>query len=84
MGPHSFERGNTVIGREEEVRRDASMGPHSFERGNLSYAPIGIKASIGFNGASLFRARKQAQVRPVRREPFASMGPHSFERGNMD
>ena len=38
----------------------ASMGPHSSEQGNQVGIFSRLNREIGFNGASLFRARKQA------------------------
>ena len=82
MGPHSFERGNDQPSRSQISGLRASMGPHSFERGNRHSRRLGKIQSRGFNGASLFRARKLA-YQQLRRDttPYASMGPHSFERG---
>ena len=39
----------------------ASMGPHSFERGNSGQTGVTSNYRLGFNGASLFRARKPIQ-----------------------
>ena len=60
----------------------ASMGPHSFERGNCRGNSVPRPA--GFNGASLFRARKLLPYTTCPELRGASMGPHSFEQGNSD
>ena len=43
---------------------------------------IRLAATSGFNGASLFRARKHGVPKLELQAKIASMGPHSFERGN--
>ena len=83
MGPHSSEQGNdTLIHRFDEGGK-ASMGPHSSEQGNSIWDGFGFGNMLGFNGASLFRARKLVGGRNAVPVKPASMGPHSSEQGNM-
>ena len=83
MGPHSSEQGNLASEERTTTLRHASMGPHSSEQGN---SPSGIESNLrseGFNGASLFRARKrESEGVGVTVRGTASMGPHSSEQGN--
>ena len=62
MGPHSFERGNCGCWQPPCWHSLASMGPHSFERGNRLVMLRLLTTLSGFNGASLFRARKHAHT----------------------
>ena len=59
------------------------MGPHSSEQGNQRLPDGTGPTSSGFNGASLFRARKPLMDAVRKFETrTASMGPHSSEQGN--
>ena len=59
MGPRSFERGDRFSAREGFPRWRPSMGPRSFERGDSTVQNTLEGSSISFNGAALFRARRQ-------------------------
>ena len=66
------------------------MGPHSSEQGNkgavMQVAVIAMNCP-GFNGASLFRARKPGSISSTCQRygaRNASMGPHSSEQGNRN
>ena len=83
MGPRSGERGNVQAATVWKRCRLASMGPRSGERGNTSRIHHRTRASRGFNGAALRRARKLPDSYEVTVSPdWASMGPRSGERGN--
>ena len=83
MGPRSFERGDWSAALWPENPPPPSMGPRSFERGDSFILFSSLFARDAFNGAALFRARRQfGQLRHRGPEQPPSMGPRSFERGD--
>ena len=59
-----------------------SMGPRSFDRGKRPGTTATMVSGSSFNGAAIFRSRKDtARGRGRRVPPRASMGPRSFDRG---
>ena len=65
MGPRSFERGDPPGPRGCRGHHRASMGPRSFERGDMPSATPSTWAPIRFNGAALFRARRQCPRKAI-------------------
>ena len=62
MGPHSSEQGNQARLAQGIAWEAASMGPHSSEQGNSMCGSATRIKTWCFNGASLFRARKQENI----------------------
>ncbi len=61
-GPRSFERGELVLPHRLALQRLASTGPRSFERGEAASAAESFTFHPCFNGAALFRARREAAM----------------------
>ncbi len=59
------------------------MGPRSFDRGNVRKTRLKRQWKLRFNGAAVFRPRKQTgRAKMGLYTVDASMGPRSFDRGN--
>ncbi len=82
-GPRSFERGEAPTACGGSRPRPASTGPRSFERGEMRSSRAPRARATCFNGAALFRARREMGVVHVRIVSPASTGPRSFERGEQ-